>query len=132
MDIHNLPNENSPAFQLSGGGATTNGEVVDALGNLIIGAFAIFVFSWSFVSMFADNMVKTCGFGFKSWSCAGFTSTWFASWIVGGVEVIFWSIAMVIPSFRPIWYHVVNIWTYAGAVIHLLPIIWWITGMASN
>merc|ERR1712166_861298 len=85
----------------------------DALGNMIIGAFAIAVTSWSFISMFADNMINTCGFGFKSWSCAGFTSTWLAAWIVGGVEAIVWTIAMLVPSFRPIWAEIANIWTPA-------------------
>ena len=133
MDIHNQTvYDSNPAFQLSGGGVTQSDEVVDALGNMIIGGFSIFVLSWSFVSMFADKMLSTCGFGMDSWTCAGFASTWLSSWVVGGVEVIFWTIGMLVPSFRPIWHTVAQIWTYAGSVLHLLPVIWWITGMASN
>jgi hypothetical protein len=97
---------------------------------MIIGAFAIAVTSWSFVSMFADNMINTCGFGFKSWSCAGFTSTWLAAWVVGGVEAIVWTIAMLIPSFRPIWAEIANIWTFAGSLLLVLPVVWWIIALA--
>jgi hypothetical protein len=99
---------------------------------MIIGAFAIAVTSWSFVSMFADDMLKTCGFGFGSWSCAGFTSTWLAAWIVGGVEAIVWTIAMLVPSFRPIWAEIANIWTFAGALLLVMPVVFWIIALVKD
>merc|ERR1719313_11845 len=62
MNIHNqTAYDSNPHFQLSGGGIAQNEEVVDALGNLIIGGISIFVLSWSFVSMFADKMLSPCG-----------------------------------------------------------------------
>ena len=120
----------SPAHNLSGAGQTDNTAIVDAIPNMIIGAFALFLTSWSFVSMYKDSMLKTCGWKFASWSCAGFTSTWIASWAVGGIEIIFWTIALLVPSFRPIWFEIANLWTYAGTVLLLLPIVWWILAIA--
>jgi len=128
----NSINTTNSTYQLAGTDGTNGEDSVDGAPNLIIGAFAVAVTSWSFVSMFADNMISTCGFSFGSWSCAGFTSTWIAAWAVGGIEFIFWTIGMLVPSFRPIWYELANIWTYAGAVLHLVPIIWWIIALSTE
>lgn len=132
MNLDIPTNTTNSTYQLASASGTNGEEVVDSVPNIIIGAFAMAVTSWSFVSMFADNMINTCGFSFGSWSCAGFTSTWIAAWAVGGIEFILWTVGMLVPSFRPIWYEIANIWTVVGAVLHLLPITWWIIAMSTE
>lgn len=126
MNLDPINNSTNSTLQLSGGGLANNDETVDPLPNMLIGALSIAVTAWSFVSMFADNMISTCGFTFGSWSCAGFTSTWIAAWVAGGIELIVWTIAMLVPSFRPVWFLIADIWTYAGAALLVTPIVFWI------
>jgi NADH:ubiquinone oxidoreductase subunit 6 (subunit J) len=80
--------------------------------------------------MFADSTISRCAFKFNSWSCAGYTSTWIASWLVGGLELIFFLMAMFDLSFRPTFYTLTTIWTYLGASFLLLPIVFWIIAIS--
>ena len=93
----------------------------------MIGITSILITGWSFVSMFIpDNLLTSCPFTFKTWTCAGYNSTWIAAWATGGIEMILWILASFSTGIRPFYSTMVFIWMIAGGALMAVPIVFWI------
>ena len=49
------------------------------LSALMIGSMSTMVWLWGFLVMFPDRVLTTCNFSMSSWTCAGYTSMFFAA-----------------------------------------------------
>ena len=59
------------------------------MSNLIIGSVSIMIWLWGFFVMFPDKILLKCNFSFATFECAGYTTMFLTSQMVGGVRCYF-------------------------------------------